>query len=204
MAADAFDTSRSWVLNGLPDQPGTVDTHYTFDLGHLGFALDLHAFYLHINEITHRDAEGRALYPEQEEWVNRIIAQRGIGARQIWFSWWQFTGLEDVRAFEKILWGLGAFRQWGFARVSNAPGVLLEKYKFKITPAEDGTLWVRAEVDPPDPLYRGYQSDMIDKILEQNRIPVRKIGETIWQLLTPEEASAFESGLKVLGACTDG
>jgi hypothetical protein len=191
---------RFWVLNGLPGQPDTAEKDYTFDIGPLDFAVDQDAFYLHIPEIAHRDAEGRSLYPEQEEWINHLITERRLGAKQIWFSQWQFAGLEHAVTFEKILWGFGASRLWHLVLISRDPGVLLETYYFKITPSPDGCLLMQAETTPPGAEYRSRQNALVEKISRESHANARIMDAATWKFLTPEDARTFEIGLKQRGA----
>jgi hypothetical protein len=193
-------TPRFWVLNGLPGQPEPVEKDYTFDIGPLDFAVDRDAFYLHIPEMAHRDAEGRSLYPEQEEWINHLMIERHLGAKQIWFSQWQFAGLEYAVAFEKILWSFGASRQWRLVLISRDPGVLLETYCFTITPSTGGSLCMQGETNPPGAEYQSRQNALVEKISKESRGIAQKTGGATWKFLTPEDARAFEIGLKTGGA----
>jgi len=101
---------HTWLLRGLPGNLGAEDTVYTFYIGHLDYIIPegKQAIYLTLPEIPNRDAEGRPKYPEQETWVNKVLADHQIQARDIWWSHWQFSSLDDAIAFEELLEKYGA------------------------------------------------------------------------------------------------
>ena len=192
--------SRFWVLNGLPGKPETIGKDYTFDLGHLDFAVEREAIYLHVPEMSPRDAEGRCLYPEQENWINGLVINEQIEAKQIWFSQWQFASLEAANIFEKTLWRSGAFREWHFKRASQKAGVLLESYQFTFFPVEEGSFRLVGTVDPAERVFLIEQENMIKKILKKNRLTATPKGVNQWSLKTVEALKIIEIELKKLGA----
>jgi hypothetical protein len=130
---------HSWLLEGLPDQPGTTEKIYSFFIGHLDYILGgEQEIYLHIPEIAARDAEGSPEYPEQERWIEQVFETQRIKAREVWWSHWQFLSEDDAIAFEKFLWKCGAMRLWKLDQPSREPGILYEQFFFKITPLNRG------------------------------------------------------------------
>ncbi|MFC1936453.1 hypothetical protein ACFLYP_02165 [Chloroflexota bacterium] len=98
---------HTWYLDNLPGVAETQGQNFEFNIGELDY-IEKGKIYLHIPEHPHRDAEGRPQSPEQSEWVNRFIQQHQIGAKEIWFSTWEFKSEEEARRFEKALKGQGA------------------------------------------------------------------------------------------------
>jgi hypothetical protein len=110
-----FTLPHSWQLKGLPDISETSQKIYVFEIGHLDYIYPegKQEIYLHIPEIPARDAEGRPQYPEQEVWINTILATQHINAKEIWWSHWQFASIGDAMAFEKYLQEIGASHSGG-------------------------------------------------------------------------------------------
>ncbi len=97
-------------MRGLPGRPEMEKTAYEFYIGPLHYVppYDMTSLYLHIPEMTHRDAEGRPRFPEQEAWVNGMLARHGIDADGIWWSHWRFATPEGAASFERVLLESGA------------------------------------------------------------------------------------------------
>lgn len=98
----------TWILRGLPGASQEIE--YTFEICRLDYIdpQDKDAVYLHIPEHPNRNAEGQPRHPEQAQWIRAALLQRGIVAREVWWSHWRFGSLEDVHAFEAILREAGA------------------------------------------------------------------------------------------------
>lgn len=103
---------RRYTMDGLPGSDETKGTLYEFYIGGLHYVppYDSKNLYLHITEMTHRDAEGRPRFPEQEAWIRRVLAERKIDAEGIWWSHWRFATPEDAASFERVLLENGASR----------------------------------------------------------------------------------------------
>jgi len=99
-----------WQIKGLPDVSETSERIYVFEIGHLDYIPPegKQEIYLHIPEISARDAEGRPQYPEQEIWINKTFATQHIYAKDVWWSHWQFASNGDAMAFERYLQKIGA------------------------------------------------------------------------------------------------
>jgi|GEM_PF-2265183 len=101
---------HTWKIKGLPENPQTNEKTYSFYIGHLNYIIPegRQNFYLTIPEIPNRDAEGRSLFPEQEDWVRNTIKILNIHTKEIWYSHWQFHSTNDAITFEKYLQEIGA------------------------------------------------------------------------------------------------
>lgn len=62
----------------ISDSVGGEDSgkKYEFYIGPLDHVPEKDKIYLHITEITHRDAEGRPVYKEQEKWIYCIKVKK--------------------------------------------------------------------------------------------------------------------------------
>jgi len=95
------------------DNPGGEATNkeYRFFLGFIDHVPEKDKVYLRIPEMTHRDAEGRPLFPEQEQWIRTVLKLKKIKAKDEWFSHWQFDSLEQAENFVQLLLDNHAFEK---------------------------------------------------------------------------------------------
>lgn len=190
---------HSWLLKGLPDHPKTVETIYTFYIGHLHYIIPegKQEIYLRIPEIPARDAEGQPQYPEQTSWINQVLATQQIRARDIGWSHWQFASKDDAFAFEKLLWKFGAMRLWTLQQRSKEPGVLIEYFFFKITPSEAGTFLLSVTSEPQQPALDNRVVALVRRVLAKQRIPAhKKRNQNCWEFDTINTVRQFEESLQ--------
>ncbi len=189
---------HSWLLQGLPDQPETLETLYTFSIGPLEFPIpgEEQGLYVHIPEIHARDAE-RPRYPEQEAWVSQVLATYPIKASKAWWAHWRFASEADAIAFEKLLWAFGAMRLWTLSQPSREPDVLIEHFFFTITPSETGTFRLSVVARPSLPALEKRGANLVRRVIARHRIPARKQrGQNCWEFETIDGVQRFEKALQ--------
>jgi hypothetical protein len=186
---------RCWQLIGLPGVPETLEIVYDFYIGI--FPEEKQEIYLHIPEIPARDAEGRPKYPEQEGWIEKILAAQHINAKYIWWSLWQFASRDDAISFEKLLWKFGAMRLWKLQQFSKEPGVLIEYLFFTITPTDTGTFLLSVVSKPQLPRLDKRGMLLVRNVLSKNRIlSHKKRNQNIWEFGTFSEVTQFENAMQ--------
>lgn len=186
---------RSWQLQGLPGVPETLEIVYNFSIGH--FPEGKQEIYLHIPEIPARDAEGRPKYPEQEVWIDKILATQPISAKNTWWSLWQFASMDDAIAFEKLLWEFGAMRVWKLQQRSKEPGVLIEYFFFTITPTDAGTFLLSVVSKPQLPTLDKRALWFVRNVLSKNRILAhKKRNQNRWEFAAFNDVARFEKALQ--------
>lgn len=89
----------------ISDSVGGEDSgkKYEFYIGPLDHVPEKDKIYLHITEMTHRDAEGRPVYKEQEKWINTVLKLKRIKAVDYWWSHWQFDSEKHAENFIQVL-----------------------------------------------------------------------------------------------------
>lgn len=191
-------STRSWLLKGLPDNPATLETIYTFYIGPSDYVIPggEQEIYLRVPEAPARDAE-QARYPELETWVNRVLATYQIKAKDVWWSHWQFASEEDAIAFEKLLWKFGAMRLWTLQQRSKEPGVLIEYFFFKITPSDAGTFLLSVVSKPQLPAVDKRAATLVRRLLSKHQIPAhKKRDQNCWEFYTLNAVQQFEKSLQ--------
>ena len=95
------------------DNPGGEDSgkEYRFFFGYIEHVPEKDMVYLRIPEMTPRDAEGRPLYPEQEQWIRTALKIKGIKANEEWFSHWKFHSIKQALKFIQVLIDYHAFEK---------------------------------------------------------------------------------------------
>lgn len=82
---------------------------YEFYIGPLAHVPEKDMIFLHIPEMTHRDAEGRPKFKEQEKWINTILKEKNINAEDYWWSHWKFISGDEAEKFVNFLMSLNAY-----------------------------------------------------------------------------------------------
>ncbi len=181
---------RFWQLKGLPGVPETLETVYSFciqDFLYEGLVI----------RIPGRIPEGEPKYPEQEAWVNKILATHQINAKDVWFSRWQFASMEDAIAFEKLLWQFGAMQVWKLLQDSKERGVLIEYLFFTVTSSTAGTFSLSVVSQPQLPAINKRACRLVQNVLSKNRIPAhKKRSQNIWEFATFDDMAQFRQALK--------